>query len=533
MKRAAIYARFSSDRQNERSSRDQIALCSGWAERQGLAVVDAYTDDAVSGASTINRMGLAQLMRDAGAGLFDVVVCEALDRLSRDQADLAQLKKRLSFLDIKIMTVQDGEVGAMHIGLKGLMGEMFLADLAQKTHRGLRARVNAGQSGGGCAYGYAPVPGEPGRMRIVEAQAGIVRRIFTEYVEGSPPRAIVARLNAEGVPGPRGGRWNASALNGSSKRQNGILRNSLYVGEIVWNRQRFIKDPSTGKRVSRPNPESEWVRAPAPELRIVEQDLFDAAHGRKAETAIIHPAHQRRPRHLLSGLLKCGCCGASYTVVGAGRIGCAGFRERGDCGNNRTLRLEEVEHRVLDALQTQLADPEIVAEYVRAYREERERLAKDAQRSQHKLRRRLAEVDREMDRAWDMVTKFDNVDEKAAVARINALAAEKRQLEQQIAAAEATVNPVALHPGAARAYARKVESLRSIDTSDPHAEHLVAAVRPLIDKVTITPQESRKPVDITVYGLLATLLLASTGSPHQFRGELVAGTGFEPVTFRL
>ena len=179
MKRAAIYARFSSDRQNERSSRDQIALCSGWAERQGLAVVDAYTDDAVSGASTINRMGLAQLMRDAGAGLFDVVVCEALDRLSRDQADLAQLKKRLSFLDIKIMTVQDGEVGAMHIGLKGLMGEMFLADLAQKTHRGLRARVNAGQSGGGCAYGYAPVPGEPGRMRIVEAQAGIVRRIFT------------------------------------------------------------------------------------------------------------------------------------------------------------------------------------------------------------------------------------------------------------------------------------------------------------------------------------------------------------------
>src|SRR5690606_15752667 len=117
------------------------------------------------------------------------------------------------------------------------------ADLAQKTRRGQSARVKAGGSGGGRSYGYDPMPGRPGEMTINQTEAAIVRRIFAEYAKGSTPREIVAGLNREGIPGPRGGLWNASTLNGSRERRNGILRNRLYVGEIVWNRQRFIKDP--------------------------------------------------------------------------------------------------------------------------------------------------------------------------------------------------------------------------------------------------------------------------------------------------
>src|SRR5690554_228703 len=232
MKRAAIYARFSSERQNERSCRDQTDLCAAWAERQGYIVVASYDDQAISGASTINRLGLGRLMRDARDRAFDVVICEALDRLSRDQADLATIKKQLTFLDIGISTVQDGEVGAMHIGLKGLMGEMFLADLAQKTRRGLRARVNAGASGGGRSYGYEAVEGKPGELRVIEREAAVVRRIFAEYAAGRTPRQIVADLNRDGIPGPRGGNWNASTVNGSRERRNGIIQNRLYAGEI-------------------------------------------------------------------------------------------------------------------------------------------------------------------------------------------------------------------------------------------------------------------------------------------------------------
>lgn len=196
MKRAAIYARFSSDRQNERSCHDQIDLCTAWAERQGIEIVATYDDSAISGASKVNRAGLAGLMRDARARRFDIVLAEALDRLSRDQADLAGIKKDLAFLDIAIMTVQDGLVGAMHIGLKGLMGELYLADLSQKTHRGQSARVRGGGAGGGRSYGYQPGR-EAGEMSVIPAEADVVRRIFEEYAAGETPRAIARELHDE------------------------------------------------------------------------------------------------------------------------------------------------------------------------------------------------------------------------------------------------------------------------------------------------------------------------------------------------
>ncbi len=68
---------------------------------------------------------------------------------------------------------------------------------------------------------------------------------------------------------PSGGDWGFSTINGNPKRGNGILNNEMYVGKIVWNRQRFVKDPDTGKRQARANPELEWVVQEAPKLRII------------------------------------------------------------------------------------------------------------------------------------------------------------------------------------------------------------------------------------------------------------------------
>lgn len=514
MKRAAIYARFSSERQNERSCQDQIELCSAWAASQGYLVVASYDDQAVSGASTVNRLGLGRMMRDARERAFDVVICEALDRLSRDQADLANIRKQLNFLEIGISTVQDGVVGAMHIGLKGLMGEMFLADLAQKTHRGLRARVNAGASGGGRSYGYELVAGQVGALQVVESEAAVVRRVFSEYLAGRTPRQIVGGLNAEGIPGPRGGKWNASTINGSRERQNGILQNRLYAGEIVWNRQRFIKDPSTGKRVSRPNPESEWIRQPVPQLAILGRDLFDAAQERKAERGAVHPSHSRKPKHLLSGLVKCGCCGAGYTVLYRDRLGCSGVRERGDCTNRTIVARVEVEQRVLQALHTRLAAPELVAEYVRTYHEERRALAAQNRSTRHDRQRRLDDLTRQIDRALDLLLSDHAPD--GLMLRIKGMEAEAKALKAGLTAIDAVDQPITMHPAAAGKYARIVADLQKhvegMKAGEP-AERVITEVRKLIDRIVIEPGESRKPATITVYGLLSDLLLASKGAP--------------------
>ena len=133
--KVAIYARYSSDNQRDASIADQLRMCRLHAEKQGWHVIEEYTDHAISGASLI-RPGIQALMTDAMAGRFDVILSEAMDRLSRDQEDIAGIFKRVSYADVKIFTLSEGEVSHLHVGLKGTMNALFLKDLADKTRRG-------------------------------------------------------------------------------------------------------------------------------------------------------------------------------------------------------------------------------------------------------------------------------------------------------------------------------------------------------------------------------------------------------------
>lgn len=278
MTRVAIYARYSSDRQREASIEDQVRLCEERAAREDWKVTQHYTDHAISGASLMGP-GIQGLMQDAQAGRFDVVVAESLDRLSRDQEDIAGVYKRLRFAGVAMLTLSEGPVSELHIGLKGTMGALYLKDLADKTRRGLRGRVEAGRSGGGNSYGYDVVKafaasGDPerGERRINETEAAIVRQIFNEYASGKSPLAIAHDLNARNISGPSGKGWGPSTINGNWRRGTGVLNNELYIGKLVWNRLSYIKNPDTGNRVSRLNDPSDWIIKDVPELRIIERE---------------------------------------------------------------------------------------------------------------------------------------------------------------------------------------------------------------------------------------------------------------------
>ena len=158
----------------------------------------------------------------------------------------------MSFAGIRIVTLAEGEISELHVGLKGTMNALFLKDLADKTRRGLRGRVELGRSGGGLCYGYTIVEnGERGGREILQAEAAVVRRIFADFAAGKSPRRIAAELNRGGTPGPGGRPWGDTTIRGHALRGTGVLRNELYVGRLVWNRLRYTKDPVTGRRVSR------------------------------------------------------------------------------------------------------------------------------------------------------------------------------------------------------------------------------------------------------------------------------------------
>jgi DNA invertase Pin-like site-specific DNA recombinase len=150
MIRVALYARYSSDNQRDASIEDQLRQCRERAEREGWTVVETYSDRAISGASMI-RSGIQALLADAQGGRFDMVLSEALDRISRDQEDVAGVFKRLRFAGVGIVTLSEGEISELHVGLKGTMNALFLKDLALKPIAGFadgsrRARRPAGSA---------------------------------------------------------------------------------------------------------------------------------------------------------------------------------------------------------------------------------------------------------------------------------------------------------------------------------------------------------------------------------------------------
>ena len=310
------------------------------------------------------------------------MIAEALDRISRDQEHVAAFYKQLSFCGVKILTLSEGEITELHVGLKGTMNALFLKDLADKTRRGLRGRVEAGCSGGGLCYGYDVVrevdaANQPisGKRRINEVQANVVRRIFSNYAAGKSPRAIAKALNTEGIAGPSGKAWTASTIHGNARRGTGILNNETYIGRLVWNRLRYAKDPETGKRVSKLNPTSKWVTVELPERRIIEEPIWNEVKQRQAELALDDRSEKIRnalntrhgPRYLLSGLLTCGVCGAGYTLVGNDRYACADHVNRGTCSNIRTVSRKAIERRSSAASRTELPTPELIAVFVREF----------------------------------------------------------------------------------------------------------------------------------------------------------------------
>ncbi len=523
MTRVALYARYSSDMQSASSIEDQLRICREQAAREGWQIVGTYTDAAISGASVILRPGVQSLVQDAQAEKFDMVLAEALDRLSRDQADVATLYKHMQFAGVKLMTLAEGEISELHVGLKGTMNALFLKDLAKKTHRGQRGRIEKGFSASSVAYGYKKVrrltsEGElvRGERTVDDAEALIVNRIFREYASGKSPRAIARDLNADGIPGPSGRAWRDTTIRGTPARGVGILNNELYVGALVWNHKRYVKNPTTGRTVTRLNPEAEWVRVEVPHLRIVSDELWQAAREQQtrlakefeAVTAGVRAARARklnqlrRPVFLLSGLLECGCCGGVYATTVNDRYGCVNHHRRGTCSNSRTIRRPILEQRALTGIRERLVSAEAVREAVAAYAEQINRENRERRIQTEADRRELQKIERGI--AGIMAAIEDGMYQPVMKARMAELDRRKADILSRLEDAPPAIPDI--HPGIAEIYHRKVEHL--IETlQDPEARAEAAAdIRSLVGKIVVTPGDKRGVVYATLHGELMGIL---------------------------
>ena len=461
--RVSIYARYSSENQRQESLEDQIASCTRYAREHAYMVLDAhvYTDRARSGASH-ERDGLKALLAAAERRLFDVVLVDDLSRLARDNTYMLNALAALAYWDVRLVSVADrldtaDEAATIGFQLRGIFNELMLKDLSKRTFRGQLGQKERGFYVGERTYGYRSEPkgevridkrGHPRPegygMRIEPSEAAIVRRIFEDFVAGVPAYRIVVRLNQEGVPHPKAGAagWGPSTV-------HRILRNEKYIGTWTWNRTGTRRDPRSGRTRTVDKPKSEHVVRKDESLRIVSQEIWDAARARCQQVQEVWPGGKRRgfsdqqgsrseayPKHLLDGMLFCHCCHRRVTLVSgtrSGSYGCDGSRRR-VCDNRLTVRRRKAERIFFAALTDRLLEPGVVRYALKRVADELKRLAGDVSARVAGKEAELAKARQRLDRLVELVAEGHAAD-SGAIGR--AIAQEETRistLEPEIAA---------------------------------------------------------------------------------------------------
>ncbi|BAI76358.1 DNA recombinase (plasmid) [Azospirillum sp. B510] len=558
--RVVIYARYSDQKQDPSSIQAQLALCQDFAASKGWEVAGEFTDAMISGA-TKAREGYQAMLRTVDAGGADIVFAEALDRLTRDPEESHALFKRLKHRGVRLVTLAEGEVSNIHVAVSGISNALYLEAVAFKTRRSILDKVRKGEIITGLAYGYrvVKVHAEDGTLvdrhwEIVEEQAAVVRDIFTAFAGGHSPKQIARDLNDRGVPGPRGGIWRDTTIRGHHQRASGILRNALYIGLLVFNRQSFSRNPADdAKRVASLNDESDWVRVPWPELAILPQALWDRVQQRlqnirngAASSAIrdVRPWEHRR-QHLLTGLAVCAGCKTSLGNAGRDYLTCNTAKlSSASCSNQGSVRRSVLEKLVMDALCDRLMQDDMVAAFIAAFREA---VRTDGQEQSAEQRRMEAELRK-------VRQDLDGLDATARQGRLtDRLHRLMRDLEVKLETLEAALaSPpppaVVLPDNLAALYRERIADLAATLEDPDHRIEARDRLRPLIERVAVRfCTADTRGVEIELEGDLVALLslglspnaakagaTGAAGLREQVRSLMVvAGAGFEPAAFRL
>lgn len=455
--RIGVYVRYSTEGQNEESNADQLRVCTRLVEQRGGTVRPdlIFGDKAISGAS-LQRDGFEALMRAAEAKprRIDLVVVEDVSRVTRDFADWGNVVKRLRFVGVELVSVQEGistsdRHAKFSLGLKAIVAEEFIDNLRDKTRRGMEGRALRGLSTGLLPIGYrsTPITDAGGTVaysiEIDAERAATVLSIFERWVAGQSYSAIAKWLNDAGVTPPRGnGRRRIEGWVASGVRA--ILYNPKYIGDWTWNRRIFIKKPGTNQRVSRLRPDADLVRQTFEDRRIVPPELWLAAQARLSASKTKYAggrADQRgRPTpHLLSGILVCDECDSVMTLHGgnAGRryYRCDARAKRGTCDNAISVREDIARPRILAALRELLISADTIATVREQVIERLAQRDRAAATDVGRARAELARVEEKIGRLVQFITEGSA--SKYVGAELKTLEARAAELQQEVAASQA------------------------------------------------------------------------------------------------
>ena len=365
----AAYCRVSTDKEDQLNSLEtQKEFFLEYTKRTGNNLIKLYADEGISGTKIKNRKEFQRMLADAEKGLFDMVVVKDISRFARNTVDLLQSVRRLKALGIEtqFLTANMTSMGNSEFVLTifGALAQEESANTSKRIKFGKKMNAEKGRVPN-IVYGYDKTIGDYFNLSINEEEAKVIRQMYKWYTEeGFGGAKIANMLNERGVKTKRGNNWSQNSV-------CRILTNEIYTGKII-NGKEEVSDFLTGQRKEKD--ESEWLVTIRPELRIIDDEIFDRAQeilkGRHDSFKMTR--ERQSNKHLFSTLIKCKDCGWSFrrtvrqyknTYV---RWVCSGHNGRGadSCPNAITVDEEELIQVLQEYFQDVLSKKKKVIDYV-------------------------------------------------------------------------------------------------------------------------------------------------------------------------
>ena len=401
----AIYCRVSTDEQAEfgYSIDEQKRLLEEWCKANDYIIYKCYSDRGISGKNIKDRPALKELLSDAKAGKFDMVISWKINRVSRKLEDVLKIvnlleKNNITFKSYSEPFETDTPAGRMQFQMMALIGEFERGTIAQNVKMGMIAKAKSGNWCGGRVLGYDLVPNNSpeeekkgkNKLEINEKEAEIVRFIFNEYRKGKGYKAITNKMNKLGYKTKKGNNFSVGSI-------RDILTNPVYIGEIRYNvRQNWSEKR---RRNINPNP----IRVKGKHEAIIDRELWD-------KVQLILESKKGKPSRIydgeypLTGILRCPKCGAGMVISRTTNTLADGTKKRIAyycCGNwknkgtsvcnSNTIRVDKANEYVFKKIEELVSNEAMIKAVVKNINKERKDKVKPAKRL-------LGDIDKELEK---------------------------------------------------------------------------------------------------------------------------------------
>ena len=401
----AIYCRVSTEEQSENgySIDEQERLLEEWCKKMGYVIYKCYSDRGISGKNIKDRPALKELLSDAKAGKFDMVISWKINRVSRKLEDVLKIvnlleKNNITFKSYSEPFETDTPAGRMQFQMMALIGEFERGTIAQNVKMGMIAKAKSGNWCGVRVLGYDLVPNNSpeeekkgkNKLKINEKEAEIVRFIFNEYSKGKGYKAITNQINKLGYKTKKGNDFSVGSI-------RDILTNPVYIGEIRYNvRQNWSEKR---RRNINPNP----IRVKGKHEAIIDRELWD-------KVQLILESKKGKPSRIydgeypLTGILRCPKCGAGMVISrttntladgSKKRIAyycCGNWKNKGtSVCNSNTIRVDKANEYVFKKIEELVSNEAMIKAVVKNINKERKDKVKPAKRL-------LGDIDKELEK---------------------------------------------------------------------------------------------------------------------------------------